>query len=122
MIKMGFRFVCPEKVVARLSCYVGGMAGPMQEMNDFMSQLMMTAMKGGNVGPLMQRIIKEGFNPMLLMQQAAKNDPRLNQVMQMMNGKSPDQIQNMASNMAKERGTTIEQVAQQMGIPIPVGK
>lgn len=94
----------------------------MQEMNDFMSQLMMTAMKGGNVGPLMQRIIKEGFNPMLLMQQAAKNDPRLNQVMQMMNGKSPDQIQNMASNMAKERGTTIEQVAQQMGIPIPVGK
>lgn len=94
----------------------------MMPMNDFMSQLMMTAMKGGNVGPLMQRIIKEGFNPMLLMQQAAKNDLRLNQVMQMMNGKSPDQIRNMASNMAKERGTTIEQVAQQMGIPIPGGK
>lgn len=94
----------------------------MMQMNDFMSQLMMTAMKGGNVGPLMQRIIKEGFNPMMLMQQAAKNDPRLNQVMQMMNGKSPDQIRNMASNMAKERGTTIEQVAHQMGIPIPGGK
>lgn len=91
-------------------------------MNDFMSQLMMAAMRGGNVGTLMQRITKEGFNPMMLMQQAAKNDPRLNQVMQMMNGKNPQQLRTMCENMCKERGTTVEQVAQQMGIPIPGGK
>lgn len=94
----------------------------MMPMNDFMSQLMATAMKGGNMGPLMQRIKKEGLNPMMLMQQAAKNDPRLNQVMQMMNGKSPQQLRTMCENMCKERGTTVEQVAQQMGIPIPGGK
>lgn len=91
-------------------------------MNDFMSQLMATAMKGGNVGPLMQRIIKEGFNPMMLMQQAAKNDPRLNQVMQMMNGKNPQQIRAMCENMCREHGTTLEQFTQKMGIPIPSSK
>ena len=59
---------------------------------------------------------------MQLMQQMARMNPQVNQVMQMMNGKNPQQLRTMCENMCKERGTTIEQVAQQMGIPIPGGK
>lgn len=59
---------------------------------------------------------------MQMIQQMARSNPQINQVMQMMNGKSPDQIRKMASNMAKERGMNLEQVAQQLGVPLPGGK
>lgn len=74
--------------------------------------------------PLLQMInmARNGSNPMQMMQQMARSNPQVNQVMQMMNGKSQDQLRQMASNMAKERGTSLEQVAQQLGIPIPGGK
>lgn len=74
--------------------------------------------------PLFQMInvARSGGNPMQLIQQMARSNPQVNQVMQMMNGKSPDQLRQMAANMAKERGTSIEQVAQGLGISIPGGK
>lgn len=74
--------------------------------------------------PLFQMInmARNGGNPMQLMQQMARSNPQVNQVMQMMNGKSPQQLKQMASNMAKERGMSLEQVAQQLGVPIPGGK
>lgn len=74
--------------------------------------------------PLFQMInvARNGGNPMQMIQQMARSNPQINQVMQMMNGKSPDQIRKMASNMAKERGMNLEQVAQQLGVPLPGGK
>lgn len=71
--------------------------------------------------PLFQmiNIARNGGNPMQLMQQMARSNPQVNQVMQMMNGKSPDQLRQMASNMAKERGMDLNQVAQQLGITLP---
>lgn len=74
--------------------------------------------------PLFQMInmARSGCNPMQLMQQMARSNPQINQVMQMMNGKNHQQIRQMADNMAKERGTTVEQVAQNLGISIPGGK
>lgn len=74
--------------------------------------------------PLFQMInmARNGKNPMQFMQQMARSNPQINQVMQMMNGKNPDQLRQMAANMAKERGTTLEQFAQNLGIPIPGGK
>lgn len=71
--------------------------------------------------PLFQMInmARNGGNPMQLMQQMARSNPQVNQVMQMMNGKSPEQLRQMASNMAKERGMNLEQVAQQLGLTIP---
>lgn len=78
------------------------------------------------MGPMMNNplfqminIARTGGNPMQLMQQMARSNPQINQVMQMMNGKSPDQLRAMCENMCRERGTTVEQVAQQIGIPIP---
>lgn len=74
--------------------------------------------------PLFQMInmARNGGNPMQMIQHMARSNPQINQVIQMMNGKSPDQLRQMASNMAKERGMSLEQVAQQFGIPMPGGK
>lgn len=74
--------------------------------------------------PLFQMInlARNGGNPIQLMQQISRSNPQVNQVMQMMNGKSSDQLRQMASNMAKERGMSLQQVAQQLGVPLPGGK
>lgn len=71
--------------------------------------------------PILQmvNIARNGGNPMAIMQQMAKRNPQVNQVMQMMKGKNPAQLKSMAENIAKERGTTIEDVAQQLGISLP---
>ena len=62
--------------------------------------------------------LNNGINPMAAMQQIVGMDPRIGQAMQMINGKSPAQLEQMAKNMAKERGTTVEQIAQNLGIKI----
>ena len=51
--------------------------------------------------------------------QMAQNNPQVRQVMQMMQGKSSAELRQMANNIAAERGTTVEDVARQLGITIP---
>lgn len=71
--------------------------------------------------PMMQMMgmIRNGMNPQQLLAQMAQNNPQVRQVMQMMNGKSPAELRQMADNIAAERGTTVEDVARQLGITIP---
>lgn len=64
----------------------------------------------------MMQMAKSGGNPMQMLQQMAGRDPQIRQVMQMMNGKSPQELRQMANNMARERGTTVEDVARQLGL------
>lgn len=66
-----------------------------------------------------QQLMRAGKNPNAVLQIMAQSNPQVRQVMQMMNGKSPAQLEQMARNMAKERGTTIEDVARSLGIAIP---
>lgn len=61
---------------------------------------------------------RSGGNPMQLMQQMAMQDPRIAQAQQMIQGKSPQQLRQMAENMARERGTTVQDVARGLGIRI----
>lgn len=61
---------------------------------------------------------RNGGNPMQLMQQMAMQDPRIAQAQQMMQGKTPQQLRQMAENMARERGTTVQDVARGLGIRI----
>lgn len=61
---------------------------------------------------------RNGGNPMQLMQQMAMQDPRIAQAQQMMQGKSPQQLRQMAENMARERGTDLQSVARSLGIRI----
>jgi hypothetical protein len=67
----------------------------------------------------MQQLMRSGKNPNAVLQILAQNNPQARQVMQMINGKSPAQLEQMARNMAKESGTTIEDIARSMGIQIP---
>lgn len=71
--------------------------------------------------PAMQMLdaMRRGQNPKQVLMGMARNNPQVNQVMQMMQGKSPEQLRQLASNMAAERGTTIEDVARQLGLQIP---
>lgn len=63
-------------------------------------------------------VMKSGGNPNAMLQQMAGSDPRIGQAMQMMQGKSPQQLRSMAENMARERGTTVQDVARSLGIRI----
>lgn len=58
---------------------------------------------------------KNGGNPMQMIQQMAGQDPQMRQFMQMVNGKNPQQLRQMAENMARERGTNLEAVIKQLG-------
>ena len=60
-----------------------------------------------------------GMNPNALLSQMARSDPRAAQALQMLQGKSPEQLRTMAENMAKERGTSVEQIARSLGIKLP---
>ena len=65
------------------------------------------------------RHIQGGANPNALLGQMARSDPRAAQALKMLQGKSPDQLRTMAENMAKERGTSVEQIARSLGIKLP---
>lgn len=71
--------------------------------------------------PLMQitGLLQSGKNPNAILQTMAMNNPQVKQVMQMMHGKSPEQLRQIANNMAAERGTTVEDIARQLGIQVP---
>lgn len=61
-------------------------------------------------------LARTGGNPMTLMQQMAGRDPRAQQALKMVQGKTTDQLRHMAENMAKERGTTIDEIARGLGL------
>ena len=60
--------------------------------------------------------MQQGQTPMALMQAMAQQNPQAAQVLRMMQGKNPQQLQQMAQNMAKERGVDINQMLRQLGI------
>lgn len=73
------------------------------------------------INPMMQMvgILRNGKSPQQFLMQMAQNNPQVKQVMQMMQSKSPAELRQMADNIAAERGTTVEDVARQLGIMIP---
>lgn len=56
--------------------------------------------------------------PPMLTQLLARN-PQAQMAMRMLGGKSPAQLEQMARNMAKERGLDIEEFARSLGVTIP---
>lgn len=62
------------------------------------------------------QMLQRGANPNQLMMQLAQNNPAVRQAMQMVNGKTPDQIRDIAQQMAKQRGIDLDQLTQQLGI------
>lgn len=80
----------------------------------------------GNGGPMQNNPImqiinmaRNGGNPMSMLTQIAGNNPQAKQVIDMMSSGNQAGLKEMAMNMAKERGTSIEDVAKNLGIEIP---
>lgn len=63
--------------------------------------------------------VQNGADPQMLVMQLAQNNPLFRNAMSMANGRTPTQIYEMASQMARQRGVDINQIASSMGIPIP---
>ena len=65
---------------------------------------------------MMMQAAQNGMSPQQFFQQYAGN-PEVAQIAKIAKGKDRDQLMQTASNMARERGTSLETIAQQMGIP-----
>ena len=60
--------------------------------------------------------MQQGQNPSSLMQQFAGNDPRMGQFMQMIQGKTPQEIRSVAQNVASELHVDLNQMLRDLGI------
>lgn len=71
--------------------------------------------------PIMQMMgmLQNSKNPMAVMKQLAGQNPQLKQVMEITQGKTPQQMQQMAENLAKQKGVNLQEFMQQMGINRP---
>lgn len=71
--------------------------------------------------PIMMLVqaMNNGGNPMALMQQMAGQNPQIAQAMQMIQGKNSQQLEQIARNMAKEKGVDINQMIRDLGIASP---
>ena len=63
--------------------------------------------------------IQNGMNPNQIAMQLARQNPAVQQAMQFMNGKTPQQIQHEAQQMAAQHGVNLSQLAQQLGVQLP---
>lgn len=65
------------------------------------------------------QMLQKGGNPQQLIMQAARQHPAVQQAMQAVNGKTPEEIRNMAQQLAQQRGIDLNQMARQLGIKLP---
>lgn len=84
----------------------------------------------GNNNPMMNNPImqivnmaKNGKgNPMQMIQQMAGQNPQMQQIMQMVNGKDQNQINDMIANMAKKKGVNLSELANSLQMPPEIQK
>ena len=60
------------------------------------------------------QLIKSGGNPENMLRQMAQQNPMVAQAMKMVDGKTREQVSQMAANMAKERGVDIDALSNQI--------
>lgn len=65
---------------------------------------------------MLMQAVQSGRNPMQMIQQMAQTNPQMAQAAQMIRGKSPAELQQMARNIAKERNIDINALMQTIGI------
>lgn len=68
--------------------------------------------------PIIQlaQLARGGGNVMQAMQNMAGQDKRIAQAYGMIQGKSPQQLRQIAENMARERGTNVGDIMRQLGL------
>ena len=63
--------------------------------------------------------VQGGADPNQLIMQLAQNNPLFRNAMQIANGRTPEQIYGMATQMAQQRGIDLNQLARQLGVQLP---
>ena len=94
---------------------LGGMA---QNVIGSMKQMGQMANEAEQVMQII-RLYKSGGNPMQMLSQMAQGNPQMAQAMQMLEGKSSEQIQQMVQNMANQNGIDLNALAAQFGLTLP---
>lgn len=62
------------------------------------------------------QLARGGGNVMQAMQRMAGQDPRISKAYGMIQGKNPQQLRQIAENMARERGTNVGDIIRQLGL------
>lgn len=62
----------------------------------------------------MMSMLQSSGNPQAMMMQQFGNNPQFHSAMQMLQGKNPQQIEQMARQIAQQQGINIDQLLQQM--------
>lgn len=60
--------------------------------------------------------MRNGMNPVQMLAGMAQSNPAIGQVLSIVKGKSPEQLEQTARNMARERGIDIDQLARSLGL------
>ena len=63
-------------------------------------------------------MLQNANNPMALMQQVLGTNPKFKQVMQIAQGKSPQELESYVRNLYQSQGQDINQIANQFGLKI----
>lgn len=63
-------------------------------------------------------MLQNANNPMALMQQVLGTNPQFKQVMQIAQGKSPQELESYVRNLYQSQGQDINQIASQFGLKI----
>lgn len=67
----------------------------------------------------MFNMLSQAKNPMGLLQQMSSNNPQLKRVLEVINGKSPQELRQYVENTAKTQGVDLSQLAQKLGLQLP---
>ena len=63
---------------------------------------------------MLLNVARKGMNPQAMLFNMARNNPQINQFLGMVQGKSNQELQTMAQNIARERGIDINSLYQQL--------
>lgn len=63
-------------------------------------------------------MLTQSPNPMMLLQQLMGSHPQFKQIMQIANGKSPQELEQYVRNLYQSQGQDINQIASQFGLKL----
>ena len=71
---------------------------------------------GNNPLAMLIQAAQHGGDPKAMIRQMAQQNPQVAQAYRLIDGKSPQQLQMIAQNMARERGVDLNQLVQSLGL------
>lgn len=69
-----------------------------------------------NIMQMLMGAMRGGADPTAMLTGMAMQNPQLAPVMNIIRGKSPEQLKQTAENMARERGIDLQAMAKQLGL------